>query len=97
MATIYLVRDGRGEGHTSRGHEVAIEKATDTLSKFAVHFSQSGPVINPDAPFSATSAYRHVVLEVHSGEENSKFPTAGFYLIAGLDPRTCASMFGIYY
>ncbi len=97
MATIYLVRDGRGEGHTSRGHEVPIEKATASLSEFAVHFSQSGPVINPDVPFSATSPYTHVVIEVYGGEENSKFPMAGFYLVAGLNPRTCASMFRIYY
>ena len=97
MATIYLVRDGRGEGHTSRGHEVPIEKATASLSQFAVHFSRTGPVINPDMPFSATRPYRHVVIEVHSGEENSKFPTAWFCLVGGLDPRTCASMFGIYY
>ena len=96
MSTIYVVRDGRGEGRTSRGYEVSIDKATKALEKFAVYFRKNGPIINPDEPNSSTSPYKHVVLEVFSGEENSKFPAAGYYLIAGFSPRACGSMFGFH-
>jgi hypothetical protein len=97
MAKVYLVRDGSGEGHTSRAYSVLIEKVTDALSEFAVRFYKNGPVINADVPFSNASPYKHVVLEVEEGEESAGFRTVGFYLIVGLGVRECASLFSLYY
>ena len=97
MAAIHFVRNGLGEGHAARKKEISITDATEKLSQFRAHFSKEGPVINPTESFSATSPYRHVVLEVQPGEENDKFAVPGFYLIANLSPAESAKMFGMYF
>ena len=97
MAHMHFLKEGRGEGYAKRVHTLSIAQATEKLSKFAVRFHETGPILNPDTPVSAVDSYRCVVLEVELGEENSKFPKAGYYIISGLTPSKCANMFGIYF
>lgn len=97
MSKIHFLREGGDEYYAKRIYELPIAEATEVLSKFAVQFYEAGPKINPHAPVLKGSKYKFVVLEVDEGEENQKFPKAGYYIIIGLAPRNCADIFGIYF
>ncbi len=97
MANIHFLKEGSGEGYAKRVHISPITEATEKLSKFSAQYSKTGPIINSDFPVSKNSSPKHVVLEVETGEENSRYSRTGYYIIAGLAPIDCAAMFGIYY
>lgn len=97
MAHIHFLKEGSGEGYAKRVHTLPIAQTIEKLSRFAVYFHETGPILNPDTPVSSVASYRCVVLEVEPGEENSTFPKAGYYTIGGLAPADCANMFGIYF
>lgn len=95
MAAIIFVRDGKGDQHAGRPHPVDIAIATEKMSSFHITHCKQIPIINDNEPYSKTSPWKHVVLRVEQGEENSKFHTSGYYLISGLQPGVCAEWFGI--
>ena len=93
---IYIfLKEGSGEGHAKLVHSVPIAEASKLLSKFAVQFSETGPVIHPRVRVRKESPPKYVVLEVEAAEENSTFPKVGYYIIGGLKPAVCARMFGL--
>ena len=97
MSKIHFLREGGDDNYAKCMHTLPIAEATEKLFKFAVEFHETGPKIYPDRPVLKGSKYKRVVLEVDAGEENQKFPKAGYYIIVGLTPRICADMFGIYF
>lgn len=98
MSSIHFLREGGDENYADcKNHNLPIIEATEKFAQFAVQFHETGPKINSDIPVFESGKYKYVVLEVNAGEENKKFPKAGYYIIVGMTPRNCADMFGIYY
>ena len=94
MATIWFLRDGSGNQHTSKGHEVSMVTATSALQQFDKKYSLTGPNINAGTA-DGFAPFKHVVLEVEEEETNPTFPKPGYYIITGLSVKDCLGMFGI--
>jgi hypothetical protein len=96
MPTIFFVRDGEGDHHTSNGYQVAISQLEPLKSQFEVRFTKTGPTINgakgSSSPFDP---YRHVVAFVPASEISTEFPAEGYYLFFGLAPSDAEARFGI--
>ena len=94
MATVFFVRDGTGDQHTSRGHEVSMADAMTSLEPYETKYFESGPTIN-EGVASGYAPFKYVVLEVSEGETNAKFPEQGYYLLVGLSVEDCLKLLGI--
>lgn len=94
MATVHFVKDGVTKRGTSltRSYEVQIEDARAELGHRSTRYSKGVPRINPDIVANDFAEYRHVVLEVHDGEEGGAFPKPGYYVLPDLSPRDCQSL-----
>lgn len=98
MSNIHFLKEGGDNNYACcKKNNLSIAEATEKFAQFAVQFYEIGPQINPDTPVLKSSKYKYVVLEVKAGEENKKFPKAGYYIIVGMTPRNCADLLEIYY
>ena len=97
MGNIHFVKDGSGDGHAAEKKTLPASELASALKDFIAVFYESAPTMNVDRPVSKESAPKHVVVEISIGEENEKFPNAGYYHIANLGPSQCARMFSFYY
>lgn len=94
MASLYFVRDGRGDQHTSQAHPVPLKQVQVLASKHQTKFFKSGPTVNSGVA-SPFAPYRHIVVEIEPSETSQDFPTAGFYYFIGLSPSDAQLHFGI--
>jgi hypothetical protein len=97
MATLHFVKDGKlanGERIT-KSAELPMAAAVEKLSRFETRRSESGPTINPEVAASEWAPYKHVVLEVPSGEQAAPFSEPGFYYLIGLSPADCEALLGL--
>ena len=97
MADVHFVKEGGGDGYARRMHTLPATEASAVFEAFVIEFHETAPVFNPDISASKDSPPKFVVLEVDVGEETSKFPKAGYYLISGLNPGKCARKLSIYF
>lgn len=91
MATLFFVRNGSGSDRVDTGKSVPAARINDALSRHALKFCPSIPVINPEVATSTYLAYEHVVIQVPANELSAKFPTTGYYLVLDFSPQDCVA------
>lgn len=96
MPKVYFVRDGRGDQHTDQGTDVPLPPVVELVSDRHLKYSAGGPTINPQAGEAKWhDAYKHVVIEIGTGETSHVFPKVGYYYIPDLTPTEAQRILGI--
>lgn len=86
MATVYFVREGRGDGRTSQGREFSLAEIIRTFPELEPVWSQGAPVFNSDSFVNPVSDFRYVVINIKKSECNGKFTRDGYWTFKGLSP-----------
>ena len=97
MATIHFVKEGKranGERVTT-SIDVSATAAAESFGHFDSRYGETPPTINREVRTSDWAEYKHVVLEIESGESAPPFSKPGYYYIVGLTPAECQRLLSV--
>lgn len=87
MATVYFVRDGRGEAVTDPGREVSLSLVASGLPDCQIRWSPEPPLFDGRRSANPYTEYRYVVVHVNSNEIDSRFNAEGYWWLQEVSPE----------
>lgn len=86
MATVYFVREGRGNNRTKEANELPLVDILKAFPNIKLIWSFGAPTFNPELAANAVSSYRFVVIHV-VGERAGEINKDGFWTLVDVLPK----------